>query len=150
VDEGDGVVAVEGVGAAGFSELEICPLKSLIEAFPDARAMAVIRSWMLRSSRPVRVSRRSTGMPSARLAVILSIRCSPPEQGRAEPRAAITAGQSMTAPGCPLPGSGVDGDEPAGEVGAVQPGLGDEELRGGLEAAQAFSMGAECGCKHVG
>src|SRR5215469_8084990 len=46
--------------------------------------MAVIRSWMLLSSRPVRVSRRSTGMPSARLAVIFSIRCSPPEQGRLE------------------------------------------------------------------
>ncbi len=42
-------------------------------------------------------------MPSARLAVIFSIRCSPPEQGRLEPRAAITAGQSMTATDCPLP-----------------------------------------------
>jgi hypothetical protein len=49
---------------------------------------------MLRSSRPVRVSPSSTGMPSARLAVIFSIRCSPLEQERLEPRAAITAGQS--------------------------------------------------------
>jgi hypothetical protein len=62
--------------------------------------MVVIRSWMLVSSRLVRVSRRSTGMPSARLAVIFSIRCSPPEQGRPEPRAAIAAGQSITATGC--------------------------------------------------
>jgi hypothetical protein len=43
-------------------------------------------------------------MPSARLAVIFSIRCSPPGQGRLEPTAVITAGQSITATGCPLPG----------------------------------------------
>jgi hypothetical protein len=43
-------------------------------------------------------------MPSARLAVILSIRCSPPEQGRLVPRAVAAVGQSMTATGLPLPG----------------------------------------------
>jgi hypothetical protein len=61
---------------------------------------------MLRSSRPVTVSRRSTGVPSARLAVIFSIRCSPPEQRRLVSSAVITAGQSMTATGCPplIPG----------------------------------------------
>ena len=45
-------------------------------------------------------------MPSARLAVILSIRCSPPEQGRLVPRAATAEGQSTTATGLPLPGLG--------------------------------------------
>lgn len=43
-------------------------------------------------------------MPSARLPVILSIRCWPPEQGRLVPRAAMAAGQLMAAAGCPLPG----------------------------------------------
>jgi hypothetical protein len=58
---------------------------------------------MLRSSSPVRVSRRSTGMPSAMLAVIFSIRRSPPEQGRLDSRAAITSGQSITATAWPTP-----------------------------------------------
>src|SRR5215472_9925295 len=98
---------------------------------------------MLRPSRPVMVSRRSTGMPPARLAVIFSIRCSPPEHGRLEPSAAIAAGQSMTAAGCPLPMPRW-GDEPAGEV-PVQPVLGDEEIGGGFEAAQALSVGAQSG-----
>jgi len=47
-------------------------------------------------------------------------------------------------------GAGVDGDEPAGEVRLVQPGLGDEELGGGFEAVQALSMGAQPGGKRGG
>src|SRR6266536_1191299 len=46
--------------------------------------------------------------------------------------------------------SGVDGDEPAGEVVPVQPGLGDEELGGGWEAAEALSVGAQPGGEHGG
>ena len=40
------------------------------------------------------------------LAVILSIRCSPPEEGMLVPRAATAAAQSTTAMGCPsgMPG----------------------------------------------
>jgi hypothetical protein len=44
----------------------------------------------------------------------------------------------------------VDGDEPAGEVVAVQPGLGDEELGGGFEAVQALSVGAQPVGEHGG
>jgi hypothetical protein len=39
----------------------------------------------------------------------------------------------------------MDGDEPAGEVGPVQPGLGDEELGGGCQAAAALGMIAQPG-----
>jgi integrase len=45
-------------------------------------------------------------MPSARLAVILSIRFSPPDEGRLVSRALIAAGQSTRAIGFPLPGPG--------------------------------------------
>ena len=82
--------------------------------------------------------------------MIFSIRCSPPEQGRLEPRAAITAGQSITADRLSAADSGVDGDEPAGEVVPVQPGLGYEELGGGFEAAQALSVGTQPGGEHGG
>jgi hypothetical protein len=44
----------------------------------------------------------------------------------------------------------VDGDEPAGEVVPVQPGLGDEELGGGFKAALALSMGTQPGGEHGG
>jgi hypothetical protein len=37
----------------------------------------------------------------------------------------------------PVADSGMDGDEPAGEVGPVQPRFGDEELGGGFEAVEA-------------
>src|SRR6266699_1811478 len=46
--------------------------------------------------------------------------------------------------------SGVDGDEPAGEVGPVQPGLGDEQLGGGFETAQALSVGTQPGGERGG
>jgi len=39
----------------------------------------------------------------------------------------------------------VDADELAGEVGSVQPGLGDDELGGGFEAVEALSVGAQRG-----
>jgi hypothetical protein len=39
----------------------------------------------------------------------------------------------------------VEVDELAGEVGSVQPGLGDEELGGGFEAVKALSVGAQGG-----
>jgi len=39
----------------------------------------------------------------------------------------------------PAANSGVDGDEPAGEVVPVQPGLGYEKLGGGFEAAQPWA-----------
>jgi hypothetical protein len=35
-----------------------------------------------------------------------------------------------------------DGDELAGEVGPVEPGLGDEQFGGGFEAVDALGMGA--------
>lgn len=50
--------------------------------------------------------------------------------------------------GCWLPAvsAAVDADELAGEVGPVQPALGDEEFCGGLGAVQALSVGAQrCG-----
>lgn len=51
---------------------------------------------MLPLSRPVTVSRRSTGMPSARLADSRRTRRSPPEQGRPPLFRAVTAAsQSM-------------------------------------------------------
>ena len=53
--------------SGGFSELKTIMNIPCSAGFPDACRMAVIRSWMLRSSSPVRASRRSTGMPSARL-----------------------------------------------------------------------------------
>lgn len=49
-----------------------------------------------------------------------------------------------------LPGAdgGVDGDEPAGEVISVEPGLVDEELGGGFEAVKPLGMGPEPGGEH--
>src|SRR5450755_4031679 len=39
--------------------------------------------------------------------------------------------------------AGVDGDELAGEVGVAEPGLGDEELGGGLVAVEAPGVSAQ-------
>jgi len=88
-------------------------------------------------------------MPPARLAVIFSIRLSPPEQARPGSSAPMTAGQSMTASAGPLPAGAVDGDEP-GELGPVQPVLGDEQLGSGLETVQAPGVGAQAGGERVG
>jgi hypothetical protein len=55
---------------------------------------------VLRSSRPVTLSRRLTGVPAARLAASWRMRRSPPEQGRPPLLRAVTAAsQSMTAIG---------------------------------------------------
>jgi hypothetical protein len=45
----------------------------------------------------------------------------------------------------PASRAAVDVDELAGEVGSVQPGLGDEELGGGFSAAEALGVGAQRG-----
>src|SRR5205823_748316 len=58
---------------------------------PDACRTAVITSWMLRWSMPLRVSRRLTGVPPAMLAARRSIRCSPPLQGRSPASSAAMA-----------------------------------------------------------
>src|ERR1039457_1887846 len=58
---------------------------------------------MLRSSRPVVASRRSTGTPSARLADSFRRRRSPPEEGSSPLLRAVTAAsQSMAAMATPL------------------------------------------------
>src|SRR6202042_2382060 len=46
-------------------------------------------------------------------------------------------------------GAAVDGDELAGEVGPLQPGLGDEELSGGCQAAAALGVVAQRGSDAV-
>jgi hypothetical protein len=67
-------------------------------------------------------------------------------EGRLVPRAVTAAAQSTTAMGCPSGMPGVDGDEPAGEVRTVKPGLGDERLGGGFSAVEALSVSAQsCG-----
>ena len=58
-----------------FSELKMVSWVSGSGRFPEACSTAAITRLMLRLSRPVRVSRRSTGIPSARLAASRSIRC---------------------------------------------------------------------------
>jgi hypothetical protein len=65
--------------------------------------MAVMSSWILRASRPVAVSRRSTEMPTAMLAIACTMRRSQAEQGRSPAlRAVIAASQSMAAIGVPM------------------------------------------------
>jgi len=48
---------------------------------PAVWLMAVMSSWMLRASRPVAMSRRSTGIPAAMRAAAARMRRSPAEQG---------------------------------------------------------------------
>jgi hypothetical protein len=90
----------------------------------------------------VRVSWRSTGIPSAMLAIRRSIRCSPREQARwPAVRAEIAAGQPVMAirqpstnPG-PVDEPAAEGYELTCEVVPVQPGpVGDKEFGGGFEA----------------
>jgi hypothetical protein len=108
----------------------------------ESRGVVVVESSM--------ASRRSTGMPPARLAVISSIRFSPLEQARLVPRAATAAGPVDDGHQLTAADAGMDGDELAGEVIPVQQGLGDEELGGGFEAVQALSLSAQPGGEHVG
>jgi NCS1 family nucleobase:cation symporter-1 len=97
------VMALSLVNANTFNaytvpRTENCPVYCISVRIPAARRIAVMRSEMLARSSPVMVSRRLTGLPSARLAASRKIRCSPPEQGRSRTSsAAMMSCQSMVA-----------------------------------------------------
>jgi transposase len=78
-------------GVAVFSELDHDEGSMVTGRSPVAWSTAWITRLMLWSSRLLRVSRRSTGMPSARLAARRSSRASDPEHGRSPASSAVVA-----------------------------------------------------------
>jgi hypothetical protein len=87
---------------SGYSAEDLLSQKLGGGRCPDACSTARSSSWMLCSSIPVRLSWRSTGIPSPMLAARRNIRRSPPEQGRSPAsRALIAATQSTIAKGWP-------------------------------------------------
>jgi hypothetical protein len=107
---------------------------------------ALIASVRLRSSRPVKMSRRSAGSPAARLAARRRILRSPPEQGKAPvSRAVAAAAQSIAACAAPVAAMVmlVGGDVP-GEVAAAQECVvADEQFDGGLVGVDAAGAGTQ-------